>query len=898
MKKLGDSFYGFTTSGDLRYVFSDPNIDLVGVVDCFGQVFLYDLTCPDPFTPVFTEKLYGEAFAVSVSSDILAIVCPLKIILYRVDVTEKSFVPMKSVLTETSGESWTGVCILSGSRVLGFSTHGILDLISEQPMDNRTNAFAKRTRVHKIGPNRLLSVSDGIVTESIVVSDTVISYPVIRKKKFPESCHHHTFCSDGSHVFFAEYNGSSLHVSPLSIPDCSFELELPQSSISTVNGLVMNRRILAGLANGSVCGWMVGSSKIDFHITNVADGICPIIRLMRLKDSPTDWIGCLDAGGTITVIDRKSKILKLRPNLLMPLLVRGFKLSLRVDLKASAVTCTINHRDEESEDVEVWSLLSKQLVSSDVVLKSKKDKTKLEPVEDKRSGSFQFTDIFFPSSRRGSQQIEPAEIPDAKSYGNEFELVPGISVKPSWDFQHQLVSFDPGLNLGANGPMRELIDQLFQKRNENKWRCGTSYGSALTGTCQASFHRNGVDKTLHALFFPNTGVEVDIGRLIDLLEKSEWNSAGKTVLRLLQNQIAKVANLSLENPIEVLVGLCVRPHALPGFRAAVTEVERGELPWSRMTDSFVITVEKILQKIHDRTAKWFEIDLFAEAFPFIRKLITNKALSHEVFGILFAEVVVDRRNLESSELATKCLLAIGARNPTKFAKRLALMVKTNHAADVPLFLIRRLVEDYRIHSMRFLSVLFESVVLPSLNPMDYRVRKTSVEPVTELFKTLNKLYPMTTFHQNRQKFALGTTQGQVIIYDLRSSTKWRILDGHTGAISAVGFDASGKYLCSYSATDCTARVWYISSGGVPGVNAVIVHGNTTSGSVLGSLLGSSGGKCVIVKQLGGADENSHQSSIKHPFDLNCRINGVKIRWTTETDVLVVRETGEGIQIRL
>ena len=888
---ITSSLTGFSTTGELRHVFSDDEQPLLGVVDCFGQVFLYDVEHTQ--VPVFSEKLYGEAFAVCFSDHILAIVCPLKIILYRVNVRERTFVPMKSVMTEIPGETWISACILTPTRALGFSTHRALELISEEAVKFglRKNICLENSKFLRLNSNRLLVVSPQSVCEAILINHSLIAYPLIRNSVTSHSLHHQTFCSDGSHLFLAEWDGFSLKVSPLSIPDCSFELELPAQGITAINGTVLNRRIVAGFSQGDVCGWMVGSSKVEFHLPNVADGICPIIRITNLKAGSTNWMACLDAGGTITVIDTKRIILKLRPNLLMPLLVRGYDYQLTaIDGQgSSSVKCEITHPHENTVYSEVWSLFSKKLVSSEVFEQS--PETPPEPllqIESRRS-SFQLSDLFFSSSSRR----ESVALPEAEeNKESEFEILKGIYVKKGWDFQNQIVSFNAGMNISSHSPTRELLDRLSLR--------GVTYMSRISGTWQTSFHKSSrVEKTLHAIFFPANNDGLDMGLLMRILEKSQLNASGKTILKLVQKQVAKAESVSLENPLEVLVGLCVRPHSLPGFRAAISEVESEETPWSRMTEFFVTTVENLLEKIHKRTAKWFEIDLFTESFPFVRKLIKNKTLFHEVFSLMFADVEVDRRTLESSEMATKYLIAIGARNPTKFAKRLALMVKTNHSADIPLYLIRRLVEDYRVHSLRFLSVLFEAVVLPSLDPMDYRVRKSSVGPVTDLFKTLNKFYPMTAFHQNRQKFALGTTQGQVIIFDVRSGTKWRILDGHTGAISAIGFDASGKYLCSYSATDCTARVWHITSGGVPGVTALVVHGNTSSGSVLGSLLGSSGGKCVKVKQLGPTDDYSNgESSIKHPFDLNYRMNGVKIRWTSETDVLVVRETGQGVQIRL
>ena len=35
---------------------------------------------------------------------------------------------------------------------------------------------------------------------------------------------------------------------------------------------------------------------------------------------------------------------------------------------------------------------------------------------------------------------------------------------------------------------------------------------------------------------------------------------------------------------------------------------------------------------------------------------------------------------------------------------------------------------------------------------------------------------------------MGTTEAVVILYDLRTATKWRILEGHTGPVTALAFE--------------------------------------------------------------------------------------------------------------
>lgn len=51
------------------------------------------------------------------------------------------------------------------------------------------------------------------------------------------------------------------------------------------------------------------------------------------------------------------------------------------------------------------------------------------------------------------------------------------------------------------------------------------------------------------------------------------------------------------------------------------------------------------------------------------------------------------------------------------------------------------------------------------------------------------------------------------MYDLRTAVKWRVLDGHGGQVTALGFDNEGKHLASFSYVDSTLRIWKIGSTG-------------------------------------------------------------------------------------
>merc|ERR1712048_325902 len=99
------------------------------------------------------------------------------------------------------------------------------------------------------------------------------------------------------------------------------------------------------------------------------------------------------------------------------------------------------------------------------------------------------------------------------------------------------------------------------------------------------------------------------------------------------------------------------------------------------------------------------------------------------------------------------------------------------------------------------------VVLRCLEPSDPSLRRQSLLAVTSALHELVQTFPMVAFHQPSQKFAVGAGDGLVVVYDLRTATKWRILEGHTGAVTALALSRDGGQLSSYCSQDCSIRLW-------------------------------------------------------------------------------------------
>ncbi|EEA07028.1 uncharacterized protein CMU_034140 [Cryptosporidium muris RN66] len=139
------------------------------------------------------------------------------------------------------------------------------------------------------------------------------------------------------------------------------------------------------------------------------------------------------------------------------------------------------------------------------------------------------------------------------------------------------------------------------------------------------------------------------------------------------------------------------------------------------------------------------------------------------------------------------------------------------------------VSNYPEYSFPYINVAVD-IAIGFLDPLDSVLRKGTIAAVTSVLYHLVKTFPMIAFHQHTQRLAIGH-QKSILIYDLRTATKWRVLQGHKGAVDALCFDKGGEFLASYSITERSLRLWQCTQSGL-----------------LGGLLGISG-SCIKFIQL-------------------------------------------------
>ncbi|EJD50966.1 hypothetical protein AURDEDRAFT_112046 [Auricularia subglabra TFB-10046 SS5] len=107
-----------------------------------------------------------------------------------------------------------------------------------------------------------------------------------------------------------------------------------------------------------------------------------------------------------------------------------------------------------------------------------------------------------------------------------------------------------------------------------------------------------------------------------------------------------------------------------------------------------------------------------------------------------------------------------------------------------------------------LTRLVEAVV-KSLDPNNSTDRETVQDAATEILGQVVKTFPTVDFHGATQRLAVGTTEGAVVMYDLRTATRLYVLDGHKKRLTALSFSPDGRRLATVSLEESQVLIWKV-----------------------------------------------------------------------------------------
>ena len=249
-------------------------------------------------------------------------------------------------------------------------------------------------------------------------------------------------------------------------------------------------------------------------------------------------------------------------------------------------------------------------------------------------------------------------------------------------------------------------------------------------------------------------------------------------------------------------------------------------------------VAALLTNVHQHTMQSaLAADILSRGFVSFRKHIND---IHELIYVLFHYCADgDAKRPSFGERVRSALVLISAAVPQPF---LEVMAQIGSDVDrlmahkvLTIQLLKSVITKFPSHFEPHIPVVVEHL-MGLLNPGIPARRERCLRACTVVLRTMCHKYQFISFHQDSQKYAVGTPGGTVVVYDLRTATKWRILQGQPGPILAVtstnhaynlapvsfidlwllqvAFDPSGRKICSYSTAADTICVWQAGSYGM------------------------------------------------------------------------------------
>lgn len=210
------------------------------------------------------------------------------------------------------------------------------------------------------------------------------------------------------------------------------------------------------------------------------------------------------------------------------------------------------------------------------------------------------------------------------------------------------------------------------------------------------------------------------------------------------------------------------------------------------------------------------IKILLRIYDFYKKQLRDEKFLTKVVAENFHLIHPKNSELYLKLTAAKTLLEVGTNFTEDFLKLIHEQATTlregpeyqKNVLDVLRYFIscsRDTLDAYLIQIVQTL--------LKCLDPNDEQLRKNSTTPVSHILSIMVKSFPLIAFHRDNQRLAVGTSQGPIAIYDIKTSQKWKVLEGHSKKVSCCEFDVKGNLLASYSAEDCTLRIWKAGNAG-------------------------------------------------------------------------------------
>ncbi|KAJ7119871.1 hypothetical protein C8R44DRAFT_878257 [Mycena epipterygia] len=238
--------------------------------------------------------------------------------------------------------------------------------------------------------------------------------------------------------------------------------------------------------------------------------------------------------------------------------------------------------------------------------------------------------------------------------------------------------------------------------------------------------------------------------------------------------------------------------------------------YSLISSSALTDISKsIALYLHDEQSLYrvLAIDLCSRGFHIWQHYID----AMEILRALFTLATSSRKETITAQnagpQARLAVLQIASNNTPLFMTTLALdilnplgMEHRKSVMQIVAFLIRK----RPLVLYPNLPRLMEAVV-KSLDPNSTSHREAVLDTATEILGHVVKTFPTVDFHMASQRLAVGTSEGAIVMYDLKTAIRLYVLEGHKKRITACTFSPDGRRLVTLSLEESVVLVWKVGS---------------------------------------------------------------------------------------
>ncbi|KAK7689913.1 hypothetical protein QCA50_006552 [Cerrena zonata] len=233
------------------------------------------------------------------------------------------------------------------------------------------------------------------------------------------------------------------------------------------------------------------------------------------------------------------------------------------------------------------------------------------------------------------------------------------------------------------------------------------------------------------------------------------------------------------------------------------------LPTSQLTD----IAKSIAHYLHDELSPYraLAIDLGSLGFAIWQQYVDVVQMLRAFFTLATSirKETISVHNV--GQLARTAVLHIASANTPLFMTTLSMDIlqprNVQHRKSIMqlvVFLIRK--KPLILYSN--LPRLVEAVV-KSLDPNSTASRDAVLDSATEILGHVVQSFPTIDFHMGSQRLAVGTSEGAVIMYDLKTATRLYVLEGHKKRTTACSFSPDGRRLVTLSLEESVVLVWKV-----------------------------------------------------------------------------------------